>query len=447
MPDEIAAPHYATTGARSRRGESMVKDADVIERMRRTGRGGGRDPARGRRRGRARRSPPTSSTCSATRPASARGGYPSPLNYGGFPKSVCTSVNEVICHGIPDDRALRDGDIVNIDVTLFREGVHGDTNATFFVGTVDAASAPPRRHHPGLPRAGHRRGRARPARSPTSAGPSRTTPTRPRLAVVRAFIGHGVGTEFHTAPEILHYYDPRAATVMQPGMTFTIEPMIAAGRLAAPHVGRRLDRGHRRRSPLGPVRAHASSSPTTAPRSSPSTPTAPGPATDSGSELAGVGLQAEAEAADRFEGAGGDHGVLGGDVHVAEHPLQRARLVDRRAAAGGVAGGRRLGGGRRRVGRGEPQRAALLVADRVAGARTEAHASPTVSSTSARALRSAASARATSACTGARSASARLDPCGTFPPARATSSSRPRRPRPSATDATPSASMPKKEKR
>src|SRR5439155_7816300 len=76
--------------------------------------------------------------------AIARGAYPSPLNYGGpehpFPKSVCTSVNEVICHGVPDDRALRDGDIVNLDVTLFLDGVHGDTNATFLVGDVDEAS-------------------------------------------------------------------------------------------------------------------------------------------------------------------------------------------------------------------------------------------------------------------------------------------------------------------
>ena len=70
-----------------------------------------------------------------------RGGYPSPLNYDGFPKSLCTSVNEVICHGIPDDRALIDGDIVNLDVTIFLDGVHGDTNATFPVGKIDPASA------------------------------------------------------------------------------------------------------------------------------------------------------------------------------------------------------------------------------------------------------------------------------------------------------------------
>ena len=141
VPDEVVAPHYAATGARSRRGESMVKDADTIERMRRTGaaaaeilREVGAAVAPGDHHRRAR--------CAVPRGLPGpRAAIPSPLNYGGFPKSVCTSVNEVICHGIPDDRALREGDIVNIDVTLFREGVHGDTNATFFVGQVDAASA------------------------------------------------------------------------------------------------------------------------------------------------------------------------------------------------------------------------------------------------------------------------------------------------------------------
>ena len=91
-----------------------------------------------------------------------RGGYPSPLNYGAFPKSLCTSVNEVICHGIPDDRALIDGDIVNLDVTIFLDGVHGDTNATFPVGRIDEASARAHPGHPRVPRPGHRRRAAGP---------------------------------------------------------------------------------------------------------------------------------------------------------------------------------------------------------------------------------------------------------------------------------------------
>ena len=137
-------------------------------------------------------SPPTSST-RCHRPASSRGGYPSPLNYRGFPKSVCTSVNEVICHGIPDDRALREGDIVNIDVTIFRDGVHGDTNATFLVGKVDAGVEHWSRHA-GLPRsAASRPVRPGPAHLRHRAGHRGRTPRPAQLRVVRAFIGHGVG--------------------------------------------------------------------------------------------------------------------------------------------------------------------------------------------------------------------------------------------------------------
>ena len=92
-----------------------------------------------------------------------RGGYPSPLNYNGFPKSLCTSVNEVICHGIPDDRPLADGDICNLDVTIYLDGVHGDTNATFLVGDVDDESRRLVRRHARVPRAGHRGGAPGPA--------------------------------------------------------------------------------------------------------------------------------------------------------------------------------------------------------------------------------------------------------------------------------------------
>ncbi|HEX5616535.1 MAG TPA: type I methionyl aminopeptidase [Acidimicrobiia bacterium] len=158
----------------------------------------------------------------------ARGGYPSPLDYKGFPKSLCTSVNEIICHGIPDDRALRDGDIVNCDVTIYLDGVHGDTNATFLVGEVDdvgralvqvtfeamwrgieAVRPGARVHDIGRAIQEHAEG----------AG----------FGVVRSFVGHGIGTEFHTAPSIPHYFDPRSDQVLEPGTTFTIEPMITEG--------------------------------------------------------------------------------------------------------------------------------------------------------------------------------------------------------------------------
>src|SRR5690606_26418958 len=142
VPEAIDKPHYAQHGGTADRDQPTVPSADVPERMCRTGspRGG---------------SPRASGEAFAPGVASDElgglchdlcveaGGYPSPLNYGTsppFPNSICTSVNEVICHGIPDTRVLRDGDIINLDVTLFREGVHGDTNATWAVGTADPES-------------------------------------------------------------------------------------------------------------------------------------------------------------------------------------------------------------------------------------------------------------------------------------------------------------------
>src|SRR6202011_628040 len=142
VPPEIGRPDYASagsTGAPRRWPEPMVKSPEVIARMRVAGRIAAEVLAE---------------TGAAVRPGITtdeldvicheaclrRGVYPSPLNYNGYPKSLCTSVNEVICHGIPDDRALQDGEIVNLDVTVFLDGVHGDTNATYLVGDVDEAS-------------------------------------------------------------------------------------------------------------------------------------------------------------------------------------------------------------------------------------------------------------------------------------------------------------------
>jgi methionyl aminopeptidase len=156
------------------------------------------------------------------------GAYPSPLNYNGYPKSVCTSVNEVICHGIPDDRPIRDGDIVNLDVTVYLDGVHGDTNATFLVGDVDPESRRLVEVTQGVPRARHRRGGPGPADQRHRAG-HRGPRREARLRRGAGFIGHGIGEQFHTDLQILHYYSPDATTVMRPGMTFTIEPMITMG--------------------------------------------------------------------------------------------------------------------------------------------------------------------------------------------------------------------------
>jgi methionyl aminopeptidase len=157
-----------------------------------------------------------------------RGAYPSPLNYSGYPKSVCTSVNEVICHGIPDSRVLEEGDIINLDVTCYINGVHGDTNATFAVGVIDLVD----RHLIDVTEECMWRGieAVVPGRPLSDIGRAiENRAKQDKLGVVRAFIGHGIGEQFHTDLQILHYYEPRNNTIMRPGMTFTIEPMITLG--------------------------------------------------------------------------------------------------------------------------------------------------------------------------------------------------------------------------
>jgi len=156
------------------------------------------------------------------------GAYPSPLGYKGFPKSLCSSLNEVICHGIPDDTALSDGDIVNIDITAYKDGVHGDTNATFLSGNVSEE------HRLLVERTKEAMMRGikacRPGRRINVIGRViESYAKRFGYGVVRDFTGHGVGPEFHSGLIVPHYDDPRATTVMEPGMTFTIEPMITLG--------------------------------------------------------------------------------------------------------------------------------------------------------------------------------------------------------------------------
>jgi len=154
--------------------------------------------------------------------------YPSDLGYRGFPKSLCTSVNEVICHGIPDSTVLRDGDIVNLDVTAYIHGVHGDCNATYFVGEVaEESRLLVERTRESLDRAIKA---VRPGRQINVIG--RVIESYARrfgYGVVRDFTGHGINTSFHSGLIIPHYDDPRATTVMRPGMTFTIEPMLTLG--------------------------------------------------------------------------------------------------------------------------------------------------------------------------------------------------------------------------
>jgi methionyl aminopeptidase len=156
------------------------------------------------------------------------GAYPSTLGYRGYPKSLCASLNEVICHGIPDDTVVADGDIVNIDITAYIGGVHGDTNATFLAGDVDEES-----------RLLVERTREATMRGIRAVAPGRALNVIGRViesyarrfgyGVVRDFTGHGIGTTFHSGLIVPHFDDPDVDVVMEPGMTFTIEPMLTLG--------------------------------------------------------------------------------------------------------------------------------------------------------------------------------------------------------------------------
>ena len=155
--------------------------------------------------------------------------YPSTLGYRGFPKSLCTSINEVICHGIPDSTVLEDGDIVNVDVTAYIGAVHGDNNATFLVGDVDEESRLL------VERTQEALARAIKAVKPGSevnviGRVSEKYADRFGYGTVRDYTGHGVGEAFHTGLVIPHYdAAPQYSTVIEPGMVFTIEPMLTLG--------------------------------------------------------------------------------------------------------------------------------------------------------------------------------------------------------------------------
>ena len=156
------------------------------------------------------------------------GAYPSTLGYKGFPKSLCASVNEVICHGIPDSTVIRDGDIVNIDITAYINGVHGDTNATFLAGDVsEEVRLLVERTQEALRRAIKA---VKPGREINVIGRViESYAKRFGYGVVREFTGHGIGTAFHSGLVIPHFDDPYYNTVIETGMTFTIEPMLNLG--------------------------------------------------------------------------------------------------------------------------------------------------------------------------------------------------------------------------
>ena len=156
------------------------------------------------------------------------GAYPSTLGYKGFPKSLCASVNEVVCHGIPDSTVVQDGDIVNIDITAYLDGVHGDTNATFVTpGAPQEVVDLVDRTREALRRAINA---VRPGRQISVIGRViESYAKRHGYGVVREFTGHGIGTSFHSGLVIPHYDEPHYDDVITPGMTFTIEPMLNLG--------------------------------------------------------------------------------------------------------------------------------------------------------------------------------------------------------------------------
>jgi methionyl aminopeptidase len=233
VPASIARPEYVGAPRAARYTGSEVKDAETIERMRVAGRLAAQalDEV-----GRAIK--PGVCTDELDRIGHEflcdNGAYPSTLGYPGggrgpaFPKSLCTSLNEVICHGIPDSTVLSDGDICNIDITAFIGGVHGDTNATFLVGDVDEE-----------PRLLVERTREATMRAINAVAPGRALNVVGRViesyarrfgyGVVRDFTGHGIGTAFHSGLVVPHYDDPSASTILESGMTFTIEPMLTLG--------------------------------------------------------------------------------------------------------------------------------------------------------------------------------------------------------------------------
>jgi methionyl aminopeptidase len=157
-----------------------------------------------------------------------KGARPAPLNYKGFPKSVCTSINEVVCHGIPGSRTLKDGDIINVDITHIYKGFHGDTSATFYVGEPSAEA----RHVTEVSRKCLEIGiqQVRPGARVGDIGAAiQEFAEGQGCSVVRDFVGHGIGRVFHDEPKVSHYGPGGRGARLKPGMTFTIEPMINVG--------------------------------------------------------------------------------------------------------------------------------------------------------------------------------------------------------------------------
>jgi methionyl aminopeptidase len=227
VPAPITRPEYVDKPQPARDTSDGVRTPEVIEAMRIAGRLAARALAEG-----GRAVVPGATTDDIDKVVHEflcdHGAYPSTLGYKGFPKSCCTSLNEVICHGIPDSTVIEEGDICNIDVTAYIQDVHGDTNATFLAGEVTEDA-----------RLLVERTREATARAIKAVKPGRQLNVIGRVieayakrfdyGVVRDFTGHGVGPYFHGTPTVLHYDEPAVTMEIKPGMTFTIEPMITLG--------------------------------------------------------------------------------------------------------------------------------------------------------------------------------------------------------------------------
>lgn len=229
-PRSAPAPEYAMTGEPSTSPISEIRTSEEVEGIRRAGRHAAELLVH-----LARLVRPGVTTDEIDSEAFAecerRGIYPSTLNYFGYPKSICTSVNEVICHGIPDLRPLRSGDTVNLDVTVFVEGVHGDCSATVPVGEVNPVAMALVRTALLCMQAGVRA--VRPHRPFSDIGTAIDSVAQARgCSIVEQFVGHGIGPRFHTRLQVLHHRN-RDGRMMLPGMVFTVEPMVNAGSRAA----------------------------------------------------------------------------------------------------------------------------------------------------------------------------------------------------------------------
>ncbi len=227
VPASITRPEYVGRDRPAKSTDPWVQPPEIIEKMRVASRIAARAMAEG-----AKAIAPGVITDEIDRVVHEyicdQGAYPSTLGYKHFPKSCCTSLNEVICHGIPDSTVIEDGDIVNIDVTAYIDGVHGDTNATYLAGNVSEEN-----------RLLVERTEECLRRAIKAVAPGRRLNVIGRViesyakrfgyGVVRDYTGHGIGRTFHSGLVILHYDDPGVTTVLEKGMTFTIEPMITLG--------------------------------------------------------------------------------------------------------------------------------------------------------------------------------------------------------------------------